>query len=112
MMSIEYMQSLADEAGNKARRNKTVPRVFSATLLAQFGQRGGPTIPALGSYRPKGWRIEEHKLCDSSGFGADDEPALTQRQLKEWIGQHPGDGFAVIEIGQFQVVVGRFTKTS
>lgn len=109
MMSIDYINQLADEAGNTARRRKTQPRVFDARRLETLGQPGD-LIPNLGSFRPRGWRLRESKLCDSSGFGAEDEPALTLAGLKRWIAANPQSGFATLTAGQFQVEVGRFER--
>ena len=109
MMSAEYINSLADEAAIEAKRNRKRPVVIQdADILTpeQIAKR----IPNLGSYRPQGWSIQEHRMADSSGFGSESEPAMTLRQLKAWVLENPDDGYGIIEVGQFQVVIGRFTR--
>ena len=109
MMSAEYIQSLADQAGNRARRNRTQPRAFTPAKLEQLGQPGA-RIPNIGSYRHPSWRLVEDRMVDKTGWGHEDEPALTIRSFKQWIAENPGSGFASIEEGQFQMVVGRFER--
>jgi hypothetical protein len=67
-------------------------------------------IPNLGDYRPDGWTLEQAYFVDSSGFGRRGEPALTFDQFLEAVARHRGDGFAIIEVGQFQVYIGRFVR--
>lgn len=111
MMSVEYIQSLADKAGNEARRLRKKPAVISNPLDLQPEQIAR-RIPNLGSYRPSGWSIQEHRMVDSSGFGLESEPALTLNGLKRWVAEHVGDGFGIVEAGQFQVVIGRFSPST
>lgn len=63
-------------------------------------------FPNIGDYRPTGWELVDTLLCDKSRFGSPSEPALTVAQLLERL--RPGFGYAIIEEGQFQVVVGEF----
>jgi hypothetical protein len=71
-------------------------------------------FPVLGDHRPDGWELVEEWFCDSSGFGTDDEPALSSRQLKDKLKEYtrkPGTyGFGVTSVGQFQVYLGVFTR--
>ena len=111
MMSIETIASFEEEAGQKARANRSVPFVPARKATAeQYAKK----IPNLGSYRPQGWAFQESKLVDKSGFGAEDEPALTIGQLGKWIedGMSEGYGYAIISEGQFQVDIARFTDVN
>lgn len=65
-------------------------------------------FPNFGNYRPKGWTLVETHFVDSSGFGAEDEPALTPEQFKKRL--KVGYGYAIVEAGQFQAIVGEFKK--
>jgi len=65
-------------------------------------------FPNIGDFRPKGWELTESYFVDSSGFGSDNEPALTVRQFLKKL--QDGFGYAIIEEGQFQVYVGEFKK--
>jgi hypothetical protein len=62
----------------------------------------------------KGYYIVEELLADSSGFGSDNEPALTPNQLKcrvSSIIEEHGPVFATItDEGQFQVYIGIFKR--
>ncbi len=66
-------------------------------------------MPNIGDYRPRGWKLVEHRLVDKTGLGLEYEPALTVPGLMRWVrSMGPGNGYAIIEEGQFQVVLGRF----
>jgi len=64
--------------------------------------------PNFGGYRPKKWALVETYFVDNSGFGGDNEPALTAAQFVSRV--KAGRGYAVIEAGQFQVYIGEFVK--
>jgi hypothetical protein len=64
----------------------------------------------------RGYELVKNLFVDSSGLGADDEPALTgsqfEREVTELLNEH-GTLYAFItDAGQFQVYVGLFKKTS
>lgn len=115
MMSLETIRRMAREAAARAAREGKRPYVVTredlADWLAQAEAGGLPKLPFpnLGEYRPEGWELVDTYLVDSSGFGAPDEPALTARQLLERLQR--GMGYAIIQQGQFQVVVGAFRST-
>ena len=110
MMSIEYILALADEAGEVAKEAGEEPYVYQVeeTVGAPF------PFPNLGSYRPLGWEMGEYHTVDKTGWGAEDEPALTHRQLVALIEsvreERPNTGWAIIEEGQFQLVVAQFRQ--
>jgi len=114
MMSIETIVALSKEAGRKARRLGRKPQTFASEqeVDEQFAK-----VPNLGDYAPKGWRHLEGRdlFVDKSGFGAEDELALTVRgykeRVKELLRENPGYGFGIIEEGQFQIYVGVFERT-
>lgn len=62
----------------------------------------------------KGYKLVEEMFVDSSGFGAEDEPALTTKhfdQKVKWLIEKEGTLQAKItNAGQFQVYVGFFKK--
>lgn len=51
-------------------------------------------------------KSEQTYLVDTSGFGLEDEPALTARQFLKKVKKHKYYG--ITEQGQFQVLVGEF----
>ena len=111
MMSINQIAAMLDEQARHAARAKKTPYVpFDAKEIE--GYRAFP-FPNIGSYRPKGWKLVETFMCDSSGMGDESEPALTIRQLKArlLLDLDKGYGYAIVAVGQFQVVLGAFQKT-
>jgi hypothetical protein len=71
-------------------------------------------FPNLGDHRPKGWELVDTLFVDSSGWGADDEPAMSVRQLvKKLIELQRSDktyGYGIVEEGQFQLHLGVFER--
>jgi hypothetical protein len=114
MMSTQQIVSMSEEAAVKAARENRVPFVYwpGDNLDPPF------PFPNLGSYMPDGWERTDHFMADSSGFGSPNEPADTPEQMRARIErvlrEHPNDtiGWAIIEVGQFQVVIGQFRKLS
>jgi hypothetical protein len=62
-----------------------------------------------------GYELVEELFTDSSGFGADDEMALSvsqfERKIKELLQAHGKLTAKITGVGQFQVYVGLFKKT-
>ena len=114
MMGLSMISHLCKEAEKKAKKNKVVPLVLAEPEDVDNLGSHGYTIPNLGDHRPKGWKLVDHWLCDGTGLGGPNEPALTQRQLKERMKQKLAEGkeygYAVIEQGPFQVTLGVFEK--
>ena len=102
MYSLATIIDMNEEATRKAKHSGKRPLEFTGDL-------DNLSIPNLGNYVPRGWKLVKTYFVDSSGFGSEDEPAMTiemfKRQLKV------GYGYAVIEEGQFQVYVGEFERT-
>jgi hypothetical protein len=73
-------------------------------------------FPNLGSYVPKGWAEVDRLFCDKSGWGREDEPALTIAGLKRKLTEHVAAGnrygYAIVEEGTFQVYIGVFEKNA
>lgn len=114
MMSLSSIRHLSDEAAKQARKSKVVPLILGDAADVDHLGAPGYRIPNLGSHVPKGWKMLDHWMCDASGVGADWEPALTQAQLKTkikgLISEGKLYGYAVVEQGSFQVVLGVFEK--
>ena len=113
MMSPESLQAINDEVAAKAAKHKKVPYVpFDNTEP----ERWPPfPFPSLGSYVPPGWeRTEDTFFVDSSGFGRSSDPALTiyqfQQLIREFVTDHPTYGYAIIDEGPFQLVVGAMKR--
>lgn len=113
MMDTDTIRALADEQAEIAAREGHTPYVpWDAAEVDAYGVSRNVPFPNIGSYEPFGWELVESQLVDSSGFGADDEPALTLPQLRAWVSENlrASSGYAIIEEGQFQIVIGRFQK--
>lgn len=118
MMSIQYIRQLSDDAARKAAKLHKLPyAIFDLNEIDIVEKSGDPfPFPFLGTYVPPGYRKVEELFCDSSGFGSEDEPAMTKRallaRLREDVGAKGNPYFyAIIEVGQFQCYLGVFEKT-
>ena len=104
MFDLSTIKAMNREAGKLARDSGKEPFLLrSETDRALLRQ-----IPNFGSYRPKGWRLVKTYFVDSSGFGGEDEPALTYNQFIRQT--KVGRAYAIVEEGQFQVNIGEFVK--
>ena len=123
MFSGAQIRQFQDDAARRAARSKKQPYVlWDEAEVDRLGE-GPIRFPFVGGYIADGWEAvldaDEDPLqlfVDSSGFGAEGEPALTlagfRRELKRLLREHAGQtlGFAVVQAGQFQVYVGVFAK--
>jgi len=116
MMSLQTIKAMSAEAGAQAAQRGLYPKMFwdyeLADAKAQVERGEIPAllkqIPLLGDHIPKGWEIEEELFCDASGFGQEDEPALTVRQFVNKL--DAAHGYGITDRGQFQLYIGVFTK--
>ena len=113
MLSYDQIVSMAQDVGKEAKRLGKVPyslKSLNVDTLRRF------LFPNIGSYRPNGWELVNYKTCDKTGMGHEDEPALTARGLKAWIKDLQRSdtnwAMAIIEDGEFQVVIGLFKPDS
>jgi len=131
MMSPETIRSLSKQAARRSREQHLEP------LLVRNEDRGVLSehlrhMPNLGDRVPRGWkRVPACSLTestsglvpfggpeafhyievDSSGWGSPTELALTFGQFCQWVSEAPGElGYAIVEEGQFQVVIGVFQR--
>lgn len=106
MMSIAAIVELSDQAAVKARKAHKIPFIFDSLADVDRNLR---RIPNLGSYVPEGWKLEEYWTVNKDG-SSDGGPALSLDSLRREITTRLDRGFALIEEGEFQVVVGAFRK--
>ena len=66
-------------------------------------------IPSVDENNCGNWSLIDILLVDNSGFGQENEPALTIKQFYKQI--KAGLAYGVVDAGQFQVQVGIFKKT-
>lgn len=112
MMSQSYMDEIAAERAAEAEEEGLVP-LRAKEILVYFEATGRFNIPFLGTYVPTGWIRDDNiqpLFVDSSGFGAEDEPALTISQfvkrLETFAKSTDPYGFGILEAGQFQLYIG------
>lgn len=105
MMGLSEIRRLNDEAYRKAKSQGKIPFVVKdkSKLTTPF------PFPYIGDYVPDGWEKTNEYFVDSSGFGGENEPALTVSQFMEKV--RDGYGYAITEAGEFQAYVGEFKKT-
>lgn len=116
MMSLATIKAVNREHAQEAARNGRTPFVYFSVV--EVDQTDGFPFPFFGDYRPDGWEMVDTHFVDATGWGTEDEPALTveqfRRVIRDSIGDHAANretvGWAVIEAGQFQVRVGEFTR--
>ena len=112
MMGIETIQQQARDAAIESAETNAVP--FNYWTMDVDGFETFP-FPFLGDYVPDGWEEVDRHFVDSSGYGANDEPALSGSQFREIIKTRNAldmaTGWAIVQVGQFQVYVGEFRPT-
>lgn len=105
MMTLEQIDNRSHEAAKRAAQTKKVPFMIYAGDLQSMPPF---PFPFIGTYRPPEYELIETYFVDSSGFGAPGEPALTVDQFKARI--KVGKAYAILEVGEFQVYIGEFTR--
>ena len=116
------IRHLQDEAARKAAVFGKRPYVpFDHDEIDRYGDEPIP-FPNIGSYAPPGWEKAGDEngdiinlFVDSSGCGSPCEPALTLDQLKQKLHELQDSdetyGYAITEVGQFQLYITAFKRT-
>jgi len=115
MMSLEVLIAVNEDIALQAAEEGLEPFVPSDSDALGFWQR--IRLPNIGYYEPDGWeKTEASWFVDKTGWGREDEPALTlnrfKKELQQYIRANPGHGFAVTEEGEFQLYVSAFRRTA
>lgn len=115
MMSLEYIESESRKAARVSAKEKVLPfPVFQQDIdhwkgMIAKGNMPRLPFPFVGNRRYRSWKVVETFFVDSSGMGSESELALTARRfITEKL--EAGFGYALIEVGQFQVYVGKFRE--
>jgi hypothetical protein len=132
MMSIEQIEAESRRAARQSAARKVAPLIIWAADIerAKSNQRSAVNeLPNIGDRCPKGWRrvrldesFDENRrgifmgdargygafMVDASGMGSEDEPALMYDEFVQRL--RPNFGYAIIEVGQFQVKIGVFEQ--
>lgn len=120
MMSLQQIESESRRAARRSAKEGRGPLIIEPSDLTNLEQavRG---IPFLGTRTPKGFKkLSTHKLpiagytsypyeelfVDTSGFGSENKPALSQKRFIEAVGQlvksYGAIALSLSECGQFQ----------
>lgn len=121
MMSYEQISEMSRKAADRARRASKSPKTFVG--LGQDAIRAEIRhIPFVGTYVSPRWQRVDvegpramgcekgYLFVDSFGGGHEDEPALTVKEFVDYIFAHPEYGYAIVEAGQFQVVIACYER--
>jgi hypothetical protein len=111
MMSLQTIRDIQAEAAERAAEEGLTPFVTWPEDLDRIEQQHRFPFPFIGDYVPDGWTLEDEYFVDSSGFGGDGEAAMSAERFMDVLAEHVGAGWAIREAGQFQVMVGRYSKS-
>jgi len=103
MRSLKEIQNQSGEATKKARKHNLQPYIALCD-----NDKGVLSCELLGYAIPQGWQPTQSFFVDSSGFGSDNESALTIDNFIKEVRQ--GFGYALTSIGQFQVNIQEFIR--
>jgi hypothetical protein len=104
-MSLQQkIDRLTKQAAQWAQAHDIIPYYFwdqrEINQLTYF------PFPSIGDYCPDGYKLTRSLLCDHTGSGREDEPALTWKQLQHEL--QVNMAYAIIEDGPQQLMVGEF----
>jgi hypothetical protein len=111
MMDLRTIAAMAGQASRKAARTGREPYAFFDLLDVAEAAK---SLPFLGPYTPKGYRLHADMLVDSSGVSAPGKPALTFEAFVAHVRADIADGnryhYAIRQAGEFQVHVGVYER--
>jgi len=103
MYDLKTLERMEDEAGKNAKEYNLEP------LVAEYnGDENITNCPDLGNYEPEGWEYIQNHFVDSTGFGAENEMALTLEQFLAKVKE--GLGYSICSAGSFQVNISEWKK--
>ncbi len=112
MLDLAYIKEKNREAAQRAAQENLSPFVYWD--LEELENSTGFPFPFIGDLEPAGWVEVDQHFVDSSGFGEDDEMALSANQfahlIRNRITSGTVTGWAIVEYGQFQVYVAEYQK--
>ena len=134
MMDLQTINAMSREAAERAAMENSMPFVLTVQDLgaARGGDLAQIMFPNLGDHVPEGWKRVDLRawfpedaygphgvyyddadgmgafFCDTSGWGARGEAALTLGELFKVL--RPGFAYGMVEEGQFQAKLGAFER--
>lgn len=106
MMDSATIEAIAEQAAARARAEGQFPVVWSPEEWPDGPDEWARRLPFIGTWRPRGYTLEQQLFVDRYGDGLPGEPALTIPQFLAKL--QPGKAYAIIEAGPFQVYIGEF----
>lgn len=106
MMDLATIKAVNKEKTELAKQDNIQPFIIESQ--GQIDNFKNFPFMHIGDHVPEGWELVNTYFVDASGFGADDEAALSINQFLNKL--RVGFGYAVTESGQFQVYVGEFKR--
>lgn len=103
MYSIEVIRAMNKEKSEKAKNEGLQPYIAK-----KDNDEGVKACKVLGDFIPIGWEKVNTYFVDNSGFGSENESALTFGQLLNKIKK--GYGYTIGEQGQFQIYIHEYKK--
>ncbi len=93
------------------------PFVFDDPSVLENNEGGFPLPITTDLLLSEKWEeTEQTWFVSTSGFGKDNEPALTadvfRRELVKYLREHPDHGFGLSSVGQFQVYVTAYRRVA
>lgn len=118
MMSASAIRQVSRDAAIRAARENRIPFTVEAEDITDWKRKIAagrlPRLPFsfLADYTPQGWKRTDRDplFVDSSGWGAEHEPALTIRALIEDGYLSVGKAYAIVECGQFQLYLAEYQR--
>jgi len=107
MLSLSEIMARERQAEIEARIDGKEP--YTIESQEELNSMPPFPFPCLGDYIPSGWKaVDDPAFVDSTGMGADDEPAMSVAQFIRWL--QIGSSYAITQVGQFQLYVQRFER--
>jgi len=105
MLGLKEIQAASRKAARDSTKAKLIPYIVEAEDIDNMPPF---PFPFIGYRVPRGWKKLTEHFVDSSGFGQPGERAMTVGELLDKL--VVGHGYAITEVGQFQVYVGEYEK--
>lgn len=103
MLSPEYIHSENERAAAEAAKFQHIPFMVWPGDIEKWrtGESLPIPFPTLGDYLAPGYEFEgDARMVDTSGMGAENEPAMSLNQMFDWL--QADKAYAFVSHGQFQ----------
>ena len=116
MLGLTGIMAMSRKAGLESAKKNKHPFVIedqdrerNFMNYPQYGRRFPfCKFPNLGDYVPEGWKLDSYFQMDKTGQGDGFSLGIDESKPKLIVGH----GYAIIEEGEFQVVIGDFIRVN